>query len=243
MRREELKERLQQIGANASEKTLRRWGETHIIGDHLPYSGTFRPGRGRGNAEDWPEESFLQAAGVVAMQQVSATRLTVPELRSLRITGDAIHKRGLCKPIYPDLTKLIEMTSPLQSLRLRQDAVGLYMPKDFVTLAFGVNDKDPRLHELYATYICAKEKARHRLADEHAEPWLITEPARVHLYYIQGRTSVIFRPSENPDPYFYVTFSHSRLEESKNGKDDPIFYFDGRDVRAVPESINIHIGD
>jgi hypothetical protein len=239
MRREELKERLQQIGADVSEKTLRRWGENGIIKDHRKGLS----GKGRGNAEDWPEESFLQAAGVIAMQQASTTRLNVSELKSLRMMGDEIHKRGRCKPTYPHLRKLIEMISPLESLRLRQDFVNLPMPKECVTLAFDVDDEDPRHHDLYATYLCAKEKARHSLLDEQAEPWLITEPARVHLYYIQGRTSVTLRPSETPDLYFYVGLSHSRLEESKNGKDDPIFYFDDRDARAVPESINIHVGD
>jgi len=238
---EEFKEGLQQIGADVSEKTLRRWGDIDIITDHQRYSGEFRPGRGRGNVEDWPEESLLQAAGVLAIQNASAKRLTVPELLNLRILGDEIHKRGRCKLFYPDLNELIERNSPLQSLSFRQDAVDLPIPAESVTVVFDVFDDDPRHRRLYANYVCAKEKAWHSLHDkERAGPWLLTEPVWAHLYY--SEETVIHHDGHLPDSYPQIFFSHSRLE-SKEGKDEPLFFFDGKDARAVPEYIKIHVVD
>ena len=65
MRIEELKERLQNIGIAVSEKTLRRWGAEGFIHDHLPT--TKLPGIGRGHIEEWPKESFEEAAAFSAV--------------------------------------------------------------------------------------------------------------------------------------------------------------------------------
>lgn len=175
------------------------------------------------------------------MQHASTTRLTLPELLHLRIMGDEIHKNGRCKCIYPDLNKLIEKSSPLQSLRLRQDAVEVQIPLESVTIGFDVFDDNSRHDALYATYVCAKEKAKRSL--HYAERWPITKPTWTYLYYVEVQRGVLFPPDETPEPITLIELSHSRLEESKDGKNKVFFFFDDRDARAVPEIINIHVGD
>jgi len=40
-----------------------------------------------------------------------------------------------------------------------------------------------------------------------------------------------------------IELSHSRLEEAKDRKNKVFFFFDGRDARAVPEYIAVHVGE
>lgn len=96
------------------------------------------------------------------------------------------------------------------------------------------------LHDvLYATYVCAKEKAWHSI--HSSETWPITKPAWTYLYYVEVQKNVISRPDETPEPYPQIELSYSRLEDSKQNR--PFFFFDGRDARAVPEYIRIHVAD
>ena len=237
MRINELVEELKKIGITnrISQKTIKRWAYQGIISSPRPATL-----EGRGHTAHWGEKSLLQAAGVWAMQQMSITRLTVPEILTLRIMGDEIHKRGRCKCSYPDLNKYIEKSSPFQSLRLRQDAVDVQIPLESVTIGFDVFD-DPRNDALYATYVCAKEKARHSIQD--AEIWPITKPTWAYLYYVEMQGTMVFRPDEAPEPFPNIELSHSRLEEAKDGKNKIFFFFDGKDARAVPENIAVHVAE
>ncbi len=214
---------LEKIGINGGipQKTIKRWAYQGIISPPIPPTQ-----KGRGHTGDWEEKSLLQAAGIWAMQQASASRLTVPEILNLRIMGDEIHKRGRCKCIYPNLNKLIEQSSPLQSLRLRQDSVDLDVPIELVDIGFDVFDDNPRHNVLYATYVCAKEKAWHSI--HSSETWPIMKPAWTYLYYVEVQKDI-----ETPEPYPQIELSYSLLEEAKQNK--PFFFFDGRDARAVPE--------
>ena len=74
-----------------------------------------------------------------------------------------------------------------------------------------------------------------------SETWPIMKPAWTYLYYVEVQKSLIFRPGETPEPYPEIELSYSRLKASKQNK--PFFFFDGRDARAVPEYINIHVSD
>ena len=238
MRINEFVEELTKIGISSriSQKTIKRWAYQGIISPPRPATLG-----GRGHTAHWREKSLLQAAGVWAMQQASTKRLTVPKLLSLRIMGDEIHKNGRCKLIYPNLNEYIEESSPLQSLRLRQDTAEVQIPLEKVTIEFDVFDDDPRHHDLYSTYVCAKEKAKHSPHD--AEIWPITKPTWAYLYYVEMQGTMVFRPDEAPEPFTMIELSHSRLEEAKDRKNKVFFFFDGRDARAVPEYIAVHVGE
>lgn len=238
MRINEFIDNLEKIGITRgiSQKTIKRWAYQGLISPPSPAKRG-----GRGQAAHWHEKSLLQAAGVWAMQQASTTRLTVPELLHLRIMGDEIHKNGRCKLKYPNLNKYIEKSSPLQSLRLRQDTAEVQIPLEKVTIEFDVFDDDPRHHDLYSTYVCAKEKAKHSPRD--AEIWPITKPTWAYLYYVEMQGTMVFRPDEAPEPFTMIELSQSRLEEAKDRKNKVFFFFDGRDARAVPEYIAVHVGE
>jgi hypothetical protein len=70
--------------------------------------------------------------------------------------------------------------------------------------------------------------------------WLITKPVRAKFYYTEEKIPHL--DGYKPDWYEQIVFSHSHLEKKESGNDEPIFFFDGRDARAVPEHISIHIG-
>jgi hypothetical protein len=46
-----------------------------------------------------------------------------------------------------------------------------------------------------------------------------------------------------PEPYEWIELSYGRLEKSGSGEDRMIFFFDGRDARAVPSNTEIKVGD
>lgn len=144
MRIEELKERLQNIGIAVSEKTLRRWGAEGFIHDHLPT--TKLPGIGRGNIEEWPEESFEEAAAFHEVRYsgiIKARALSLEKVAEIKATAGRL------------------LTSPAIFFELPSELTIITPPClifDVQTLELTL--KDNELNSLAVAWIAAKEKAR-----------------------------------------------------------------------------------
>ena len=153
MRIEELKKRLHQLGADISEKTLRRWGSEGIIKDH----GLNIPGTGRGNVEDWSEQALEEAAAVWAAQMLSqkqadkGTRkrknLSTKEIFKIKEIARLFFKSGEVIHEFPDD---FDFKTPNPSY--------LYSYQDLETKIV----KGP-LDDLVKTWIAARAKARWNL--------------------------------------------------------------------------------
>jgi hypothetical protein len=108
VRIEELKERLQNVGIAVSEKTLRRWGAEGFIHDHL--STTKLPGIGRGNVEEWLEESFEEAAAFHEVRYIGIVKpraLTKEMFETIKDRAEDIYTTGSVICIIPPITRWI----------------------------------------------------------------------------------------------------------------------------------------
>jgi hypothetical protein len=153
MRIEELKERLQNIGIDVSEKTLRRWGADGFIHDHLPT--TKLPGIGRGNIEEWLEESFEEAAAFSAVRHSGITKqeaiLSAEKVAEIK---EAAHCLFESPKIFFKSPSEFTIVTPPQFI--------------FDTQALELTVKDHELNNLAVTWIGAKEKARKIASKERA---------------------------------------------------------------------------
>lgn len=153
MRIEELKERLQNIGIAVSEKTLRRWGAEGFIHDHLP--ATKLPGIGRGNIEEWPEESFEEAAAFSAVLHSGITKQEAMfSAEKIAEIKDAAQHLFESENIFFESPSEFTILTPPQFI--------------FDTQALELTVKDNRLNNLAVTWIAAREKARQIAAKDRA---------------------------------------------------------------------------
>ena len=157
MRIEELKERLQNIGIAVSEKTLRRWGAEGFIQDHLP--ATKLPRIGRGNIEEWPEESFEEAAAFQAVRHSGITKqeaiFSAEKVAEIKQTAHCLFESP--KIFFKSPSEFTIVTPP-QFI--------------FDTQALELTVKDHELNNLAVTWIGAKEKARKIASKERARQFM-----------------------------------------------------------------------
>lgn len=153
MRIDELTERLQNIGIDVSEKTLRRWGRKGFTRDHLPT--TKLPGIGRGNIEAWLEESFEEAAAFSAVLHSGITK------------QEAMFSAGKVAEIKQTASCLFE--SPKIFFKSPSEFTIVTPPQSiFDTQALELTVKDHELNNLTVTWIAAREKARQISAKDRA---------------------------------------------------------------------------
>ena len=167
---EDLRDRLQNIGVDVSETTLRRWGKWHWIEDHRRNV----PGTGRGNTDKWSEKAYEEAAAIWAIFNRNRGR-----------NGNNTHsKRGRVKQIS---------TERIYKIKAAVDHVYKF-PSAFYEFPQGIRITgpeptsqwnwrilkmiivpDPTLDAQVKTWIAAKEKAKRNME--------ITETKRVMFYW------------------------------------------------------------
>jgi hypothetical protein len=143
MRIEELKKRLQNVGIDVSERTLRRWGEKGYITDHHKRAIE----RGRGHIEGWNEESFEEAAAFWAVRHSG-----VVQQKELLSAEKVTQIKKAAHRLFESINIFFESPS---------EFVIVTPPKfifDVQALELTVKDND--LNNLAVTWIAARERAR-----------------------------------------------------------------------------------
>jgi hypothetical protein len=259
MRIQELMELLLQLGVIVSEKTLRRWGESGIIKDHLPNL----PGTGRGNAEDWPQKALEEAAAVWAIRHcgvIKPNALNTEMILKIKDQANDVYDKAYVICEIPPIIRCFGGLQPRQHpLLFKTQFVSAYGPKEGhkkmneTILLFPGETEEERadvLNKLVKVWIAAVEKVRYteraRKAGRDHDVWPITTVARVRLY-LKASAGM----ERDPDGTV-LRLGHryyrdrSQLEKRENGGildffddgsndgvDDIVLYENGIDVRLV----------
>lgn len=158
VRIEELREWLQKFGIDISEKTLRRWGEAHLIEDHRPGL----PGRGRENAEDWPEAALENACAVWAVRHYSlqTKRLSPKVIKRIKAVAEHLYVSPLAYYTLPHVVgPLLRFRKiPYEDVRV-QFATEMFPVLDLVP-GKNIKEKTSLLNALIRTWIATCEKVR-----------------------------------------------------------------------------------
>ena len=211
MRIEKLKERLKEIDAPVSEKTLRRWGKNGLIKDHEPRPNL--PGIGRGNAEEWDEQALQDAAAVWA---VSNCGIMKPRALNKKISlgiKEIAHRVFTSPTVMHELPSDITITTPNPSY--------VY---DFRSLKTKLDHNDT-VNDLAVAWITAKAKVQNNekvreearrikeLEDAQSDEWKREKRRLKNLGAGSFPRYVFFKIS---DPAKVIVHWHSVLLRIKN---------------------------
>lgn len=203
----ELRERLQKIGVDISERTIRRWGEKGLIEDHR--RNLFK--RGRGHAADWPEVALQETCAVWAVRHsysyeprvLTNKILTNEKIREIKKEAKRVYEYPFA---YYDLAYDVKLTGPNPSTIYSHDALTLKV----------VDDNE--LDALVKIWIAALEKAKRGK--------VICKPKKVVFHWRS-----IIKPSDTIETSGKWTFTLHDVVLEEADRDELVFLLDGMDSR------------
>jgi hypothetical protein len=243
---EELREQLQEMGVNVSEKTLRRWGDNGIIENHrrnLPHTG-------RGNAEDWPEEALEEAAAAWAVfNYEKGVRVTPKMVKVVKQAVSYVYSGAFpsyeIPPIFRSPQGITEVSYQAIRMQFAPEAIGMPDGSDAISLFPGLKKEDrvKFLDDLVIKWIATiakvsftrKQELWARKARESSHyVWPLDQGATVLLEY--RRTFLEGARDQHGQP---VTVPYTQLNritaasKSDNGDDVIFINENGIDTRIL----------
>lgn len=262
MRIKELKDRLKEVGAPVTEKTLRQWGEEHKIENHQP--NPFRTGRG--HAEDWPEKALEEACAMWALRNSKsvALRLSPEIIETIKRSASLLYISPYALYTLPPMRGGLLRNPVIPYEQIKMTFIS-ERPEE-VSLFPGENDekKFEALSSLIITWIAALEKVRwtkakeeeirHVKAQEREEEvlldrWPMKKPACVNFWYqLEQLKEGDPRLSQYKSRYRLVGRGEFRMHEyklmgttlSKSDKDNIRLYENGVDTRKLFKIAEVH---